>query len=192
MADAPFIITTQIDQAGIDIGLRLIAAKLQKFDPKANFKDLFNTKQLTQFDGKVKQLTANVSKLKGQLGGAATSTKKLADNTKKTSNALADVSRRVFVWGSMSALIFGALQNLKDFYTLTIQTNTALAELKKVLPRESDFAALKGAGFELAVEFGADPEDVFQILKRFGQAGLTAEQAIKAAQTALLALNLVY
>jgi len=189
MADAPFIITTQIDTKGIKAGLAEIEALLVKFNPKGSFNSLINTKELDVAKSKVKQLTLELNKTKAALEKAATNTGRLATNTKKTSNALADVSRRVFVWGSMSALIFGALQNLKEFYDLTIQVNTSLAELRKVLPSDTDFGALKGEAFKLSIDFGTDPLDVLQVLKRFGQAGLSAQEAVEATRTALLALN---
>lgn len=189
MATAPFIIMSQLDTTGIKIGLKEIEALLFNFNPKASFDKVINVKELQAAKMQIKQLEAQIGTLNTKLAKAANNTGRLATNTKKTSNALADVSRRVFVWGTMSALIFGALQNMKEFYDLTIQVNTAIAELKKVLPTDTDFGALKGQSFQLSIDFGTDPMDVLQILKRFGQAGLSAAEAVAATKTALLALN---
>lgn len=198
---APFIITTQLDLAGINAGLVLLSTKLAKFNAQIVPAAAGAGAAATGAPGGLKPKVikdsgtamGGLGRSTGQMSGQMRRANRLLEQHNnqlgQTSNLLGDVSRRVFVWGAAAALIFGALSNLKEFFDLTIDTNTAMAELRKVLPDESDFAALKAAGFDLSIEFGTAPGDVFKILKRFGQSGLEATAAIEATRTALLALN---
>jgi len=189
---APFIITTAIDTKGLEAGLTQITAKLKAYKPgaAANLKfDPVDPKKIKEGGNAVQDLGKKTKTAGGHIGTATTNVKNFNKAAGQTKNALADVSRRVFVWGSMAALIFGAFIKLKEFYDLTIDVNSAMAELRKVLPRATDFEFLKGEALDLSISFGVAPLEVFEILKKFSQAGLVAENAISATRTALLAMN---
>ncbi len=147
---------------------------------KLDTKDANN--QINKFNKNLKQ-TGTAA---GTAGGKVRSLNK---NIKQTSNSMKDVARRVFVWGALSAAIFGALQNLKELFTFTIKVNTAMGQLRKILPDLDDFSQLKGSAFEFAIEFGQDPSEVITLLRRFAQSGLSVEESISAARNALLAMN---
>jgi len=197
---APFVITTQLDMAGIEAGLSKLTTRLASYNASGGgatggrtsttgVPGNLDPKKIKGAETAVGGLNTRVTRGTRAIGRANLMTQQFNRTGHQTKNMLVDVGRRVFVWGSAAALIFGALQNMKEFYQVTIDVNTALAELKKVLPNETDFEALKGEGFSLAIEFGTDPLDVLKIRKRFGQSGLDAAESVEATRTALLGLN---
>jgi TP901 family phage tail tape measure protein len=115
--------------------------------------------------------------------------KKLNKGIQGSSASIGDVGRRVFIWGAMGAAVFAVTQKIREAYEFTVKLDTAMGELKKVLPKATDFGFLKEKAFSLSIEFGRDPLEVVDILRVFAQAGLSAAQSISAARTALLGLN---
>ncbi len=195
MADAPFIITTELDLAGITAGLAALQQKLATFKaPIINFG--VNTSSVTrnvalvdQYGKALGQATMDGEKLvvtQGRLGDA---TSRVAKSTKEVKNAMGDVARRVFVWGSMSAVIFGALQNMRQLYDQTVALNREMGELRIVFPKSTDFGKLKDVSINLAVQYGTEPMKALNILRQFGQAGLDAADAVNATKVAMLGLN---
>ncbi len=148
-----------------------------------------DAKQLQDVQKKLGDIPPLVAKTNAGVADTGDKVKNLNVGLAQTSNLFADVARRVFVWGSLSAAIFGALQSMKELYDFTLKLNFAFADLKKVLPQESDFAFLKDKIFQFSIEFGTDPLDTLLILRRFAQAGLDAKDSLKATETALLGIN---
>ncbi len=148
-----------------------------------------DAKQLQDVQKKLGDIPPLVAKTNAGVADTGDKVKNLNVGLAQTSSLFADVARRVFVWGSLSAAIFGALQSMKELYDFTLKLNFAFADLKKVLPQESDFAFLKDKIFQFSIEFGTDPLDTLLILRRFAQAGLDAKDSLKATETALLGIN---
>lgn len=196
MADkqATFRIKTSLDLRGIEKDLEELRKKLQKFKIKTNTKDA--TQDIKELENAIQGLNAQFTAMNQKMTGMArklkTTTKqtgKLNTGLKQTKNALVDVSRRVFIWGSMSAAIFGTIVAIKELYDMTLKVNTALGELKKVIPTSEDFGRLKGVAFDVSIEFGQDPLAALQIMKRFAQSGLTVDESLRATRTAMLGIN---
>ncbi len=189
-----FVITTDIDLSGYKrkvYELQNHIAQLQKSLANISMGALSGkgTKEVTSLERVLTQVTTTTGKLAEKTKELDEGTHGVAMKTKAVSSAMEDVGRRVFMWGALSAAIFGVLQNMKDMYTMTINLNSSMAELKKVMPRTEDFAFLNKQAFKLGIEFGASPEDAMLMFTRFAQAGLDAKEAMEATRTALLAVN---
>ena len=185
-----YVIDTRLDLSGVARGIQQLRVQLTK--GLTSTKSLavgVDSKGVAELEKKLALVNTQLKKAQGLQGKYTRNQDKMTRATRSTGNALNDVARRVFVWGAFSAAIFGAISNMKELYDVTIQVNTAVAELRKVLPRETDFGALKGEAFSLAIEFGADPLDALKVMKRFAQSGLDAQDSVRATRTALLGMN---
>lgn len=189
--DNSYRIGTEVDLSGLIKGLQEIKAKVKavRFDTINNSGIKQTEKDLKSATNASDLFSVSAGKIKPKQDASTGSVNKFNRSLGSTRGALEDVSRRVFIWGSMSAAIFGALQALKEFYDFVLKVETAVAELKKVLPRATDFAGLTTEAFNISIQFGAVPLDTLQILKRFAQSGLDAKESIEATRTALLGLN---
>lgn len=186
------MIGTKLSLAGLRQGLREMQQTLKGVNLDKNIGNIVSDQQLQRLSLTNQELRG----LRGSLGLLTLANQKAgkaASETNRafgaTANALGDVARRVFIWGALSAAIFGAFQSLKEFYDLTIDVNKELAELRKVIADVEDFAGIQDRAFNLAIEFGADPIETLDVLKQFAQAGLDIEDSFKAARAALIGVN---
>ncbi len=192
--DNVYRIGTVFDLAGFRVGLQQLRVELRAFDPskdidKKKLDKAFDSKSLNKYSESLKKVSKGYKGLNEQIDKAKKKTEQHTKATKGTANALGDVARRVFVWGALSAAIFGALQNLKDLFDFTIKVNSAMADLRKVLPQASDFEFLKKQTLQFSIDFGVEPLEAFDVLREFVKAGLDTEDALKATRTALLGIN---
>jgi len=194
----PFIIHTNLDLTGIKDGfkqLRVLLAQQQKMIASGSLGggDTSGTKAATKANMlhavSMQNVLGNLKKIKQKQGDVNDELGKGSKRIRNFDAGLSDVGRRVFIWGSLSAAIFGTLAALKAAVDFTIEFNVAMAELKKVIPKESDFKALQNTSFELAIEFGVEPLEAVKTMRRFAQAGLSTKEAVEASRTALLAMN---
>ena len=193
-AQAKFLIGVEVRLDEFNAQMQKVASQLKLWEKKnaipiSNSGDIKQAAQLatltTQTGDYKKQLKstyAEVAKYKEATVGATKSSFDFG-------GAISDVGRRVFIWGSLSAVIFGAIQGLKGAVSATMELDTAMAELKKVLPKDTDFTWLREETFSIAAKFGVAVLDTANVLKMFGQAGLETADALKATETAMLAIN---
>lgn len=188
-----YTIGTRLDLGGIRAGIRELQMLLKSVNLNKDTSTVISddTLQRIQIAQKaVKDLNNNYGALNAALIGTGKQGKEVATAFGATASALGDVARRVFVWGALSAAIFGAFQQLKEFYELTIAVNKEMGELRKVVADISvDFAGLQGKAIDLSIEFGTDPIETLNVLKQFAQAGLSVEESLAATKTALLGVN---
>lgn len=192
--DNTFVISTRIDLTGMArdaVQLRQKILELRQQIEQGLSGQLLATPQanLINLSKAIQDGTVRFGDMGRAAGGAGVHVDGVNTRLRGTSNALSDVGRRVFVWGALSAAIFGYLQNLKEAYSLTLKIDTAMAELHKVFPKSADFAFVKNQSFEFSIKYGAKVTDTLEIMKRFAQAGLNVAQALRATETALLAMN---
>ena len=112
--DSPFVIHTELSLQGIEIGLRKLEKRLSRFKLGKRPIRVVDNKNIDIANRKMAQLEATNKRLRQQITKTNVALKGTAKAANQTKNAFTDVARRVFVWGSMAAVIFGALQNLKE------------------------------------------------------------------------------
>ena len=183
-----FLIETDIDISKLKTGFADIEKRAKAAAAKVASVG-GGTSSMHEAESRTSKFKTSMSRLVTTIGKTNQPLTVMEKDLVRVSNSMQDVSRRVFVWGSMSAVIFGALQGLHEMLKVTIDINTAMTDLMKVLPRSSDFASLREQSFDIAIKFGGDPVTVVKTLRRFAQAGLDAADALTATKTAMLAMN---
>lgn len=191
--DNRYVIGTGLDLEGIVTDLGKLSNIIRKYSPTKAVQAITIDKNASSDIQKASSYMTEYAK-NNQIAATNTdkatkSANRFAFGARGMSNAMADVARRVFIWGSLSAAIFGSLSALKQLYDFTLKVNTALAELKKVFPKDTDFNALKSQALKFSVDFATDPLDVLRILRLFAQAGLDVKDSMDATRTSLIGIN---
>lgn len=197
--DNVFLIETRLDLTRFNEDIAKLEGRLEKVGAalsggSSNVRETEKlNKSIREQQNAWKNVATEGGKTTSVIGGGIKDTggktQDLNKNLAETKDALADVGRRVFVWGSLSAAIFGAIQALREAYDFTVKLNRAMLELQKVLDDTSGLGFFQQQVFQLSFEFGAAPLDVAGLFKRFAQAGLEANEALEATRTALLGIN---
>lgn len=200
MQENIFEIGTSLNMAGFEAGRVQLIAKLKALETQiktsggaggTGFANLGPQVKAAGDAAKLlnKDITSFTTNTEGGLAKVNLGMTKFNQQSLFAAANLAVVAKRVLLWSTAAAAIFGAITKIREAVTFTMDLEDQMIELKKVLPKGSDLDFFKGKTFKLAELYGIDPIEVAKNFKIFAQAGLNANEVIEATNAALLAVN---
>jgi len=98
--------------------------------------------------------------------------------------------RRVAIWGTATAIFDGVVRALRSVVTQSMEVETQITELKKVMSTATtDFEMMGEAAFKMGKDLGTGVTEALKAMVLFGRQGLNMANVIDMARTALLASN---
>ena len=104
-------------------------------------------------------------------------------------SGFATVARRVFMWGTSIAIIYGMVRAFNRMIEATKDLESEMTNLRKVMPSDTDFANLEHGFWSLSQTYGRSMSDVVRVGRLFAQTGMDERRVLEATRTAMLGMN---
>jgi len=115
--------------------------------------------------------------------------KEFVNAARSSKNEMGDMLRRVTLWSSGIAILFGSLNQVKQVFQATKELEMSMAELQKVMSNKTPFREVQRNLFAAGKAYSLNVQEVSEVAKIWAQQGKDYVEVAHLTETALLGVN---